>query len=134
MSGSPEASPEASPAAPEPSAPAGQAGQTDPRRDLREVEVDAVSGEVVSLLDVRRPYEAAPAPLVRAEDAVAAARSAAAMPDGLVSEQLLRISFDAAGAQTLVWSIALVSPPGELGTALVEVDAMTGEAAVLGQG
>jgi hypothetical protein len=104
--------------------------------DLRRVRIDAVSGQFVSLLDDRVPYAPPPPPVVTANEAVNAARVAAGMPDGVVEEApQLRIWFDDAGGQILVWEVVLGSPPDAYGgAAMVHVDAVTGETTVMGRG
>ncbi len=74
--------------------------------DYRVVEVDGATGKVFSLVDVRRPYEAPPAPAVSATN--------------------LQVTFDAQGNQRLVWVVKVESgSEGDPG-AIVGIDALTG--------
>jgi hypothetical protein len=104
--------------------------------DTRRVELEAVSGTVTGLLDRRLPYQAAPAPVVTAARAATAAKVAAGLPDGVVESSELWIWFDAAGRQVLVWRVQVSHAPDDPygGGAIVDVDAVTGDAAVLGSG
>jgi hypothetical protein len=104
--------------------------------DTRRVELEAVSGTVIGFFDRRLPYGPAPAPVVTEERAIEVARVAAGLPEGVVDSSALWIWFDAAGAQVLVWRVELSSPPEDLygGGAMVDVDAITGDAVLTGQG
>lgn len=104
--------------------------------DTRRVELEAASGEVIGLFDDRLPYKPAPPPVVTEERAAAIARVAAGMPNGDVEMSELWVWFDAAGAQVLVWRVQLSSPPDDPypGGAMIDVDAITGDAVITGQG
>lgn len=100
------------------------------------VELDAVSGAVITLATEDRPYAPAPAPTVALEDARARAFEAAGFNAGSLTRSELRIVFDPAdGTQLLVWSLTLEQPTdGIPDRALVEVNAMSGDAVVVGRG
>ncbi len=104
--------------------------------DTRRVRLEAVSGEVIGLLDNRLPCTTAPAAAITAVQAAARARVAAGMPNGVVESSELWIWFDAAGTQILVWRVTLTSPPDDPygGAAMVDVNAITGDAVITGQG
>lgn len=95
------------------------------------LQVDAATGAIFSFLDVRRPYAEPPAPVVSRELAVSAARIAAAMSSASVDGAKLLVSFTPDGRQQLVWEIALTDGVSH---ALVDVDAISGSAVVVGRG
>jgi len=104
--------------------------------DTRRVELEARSGTVTGILDRRLPYEPPPAAAVTEAQAITNAKVTAGMPDGVVESSELWIWFDPAGRQVLVWRVALSSPPEDAygGGAMVDVDAITGDAVLTGQG
>lgn len=92
--------------------------------DYRVVEVDGATGKVFSLVDVRRPYEAPPAPAVSAKDA--SANAIAKVHGKTVSATTLTVTFDPQGNQRLVWVVKVESgSEGDPG-AIVGIDALTG--------
>jgi hypothetical protein len=107
--------------------------------DYRMVGINAATGRVFRYADVQRPYVLPGEPKVaRAAALVAAAEASGFGGAGIVTKSELRIVFDYAGAQRLVWWVYLDGPvpgaPDLVAHALVEVDAMTGTATVLGGG
>ena len=112
--------------------------------DSREVEMDAGTGIVFRLHNITRPY-AVPSPAVVGRDlaisnagvAVAQTTSAAPTSAVLVARAFtvvssdLRVVFAAAGVQQLIWQIGLKSTSDYF---LVNVDAATGNATVIGRG
>jgi transcriptional regulator with XRE-family HTH domain len=95
------------------------------------MQVDASSGTVFSFLDFRRPFVEPPNPTVSRDLAVASARVAASMPRSGVDSARLRVTFAPDGSQQLVWEVALTAG---ISHALVDVDALTGAAVVVGRG
>ena len=104
--------------------------------DTRRLDHEPVSGTVTGLFDLRLPYQPAPAPTVTAAEASAAAKVVAGIPDGVVESSALWIWFDGTGSQVLVWRVQLSAPPDVAygGGAMVDVDAITGDAVLTGQG
>jgi hypothetical protein len=97
--------------------------------------IDAATGEVVSFTDEQLPYMDPPDPVVGEDEALAKAEDAAAQ-GGKAASSELRVTFDPAdGTQSLVWQVAVGSDAnGWVEAALVEVDALSGDATVLGRG
>ncbi len=99
--------------------------------DYRLVEVDASTGTVFSLIDVRRPYVDPGTPHVSLADATRYAVTAAG--GGVPRESHLVLWFDAAGTQRLVWEIEVRAANADVpGTALAPsqiemIDALTGQ-------
>jgi hypothetical protein len=91
--------------------------------DYRVVQVDGITGEVFSLVDVRRPADPPPAPRVTAAQAQAAA--VASVAGGSASTPYLVVSFDPLGEQILVWMVPVRGTTGGPG-AIIGIDAMTG--------
>ena len=112
--------------------------------DSRLVELDAGTGVVFLVNNIARPYVDPPAPKVDRDTAVSAARSAAGAELGVAADSAasavesadLRVTFNSSNVQKLVWqigiSISKAGPPDY--QYLVEVDALTGTAAITGRG
>lgn len=96
--------------------------------DYRVVQVDGTTGEVFSLVDVRRPVDPPPAPRVTAAQAQAAA--AASVGGGSTSTPYLIVWFDPLGRQLLIWMVPVSGAPGGPG-AVIAIDAETGEPVIL---
>ena len=103
---------------------------------MQEVELDAATGQVLRMVNDRRPFKAAPDPVVSLSEATAVARVSAGLAEAAVEDSALRITFDDLGAQQLVWSIVLTQPreDGVVEGAFVDVNAITGDATVVGRG
>jgi hypothetical protein len=92
--------------------------------DYRVVEVDSRTGDVISLVDVRRPYTSPGKPEVAKGSAEAAA--VAAVGGGRAADTFLTVSWDKAGNQVLIWQIAVEpSAPGDPAL-VVFIDAHSG--------
>jgi hypothetical protein len=111
--------------------------------DIRQIGIDAASGQVFRFHNLFRPYARPGQPRVTEAEAIKAAREASFLgEDGAVRNVELRVEFDAAGRQYLAWNIYIDGPvagqpkdqEGVLAHFVVEVDAATGEARVVGQG
>jgi hypothetical protein len=110
--------------------------------DSRLVGIDASSGEVIRYNDQRHPYVDPGTPSIDEAAAVDAALKESGIDGGATVEKAeLRIVFDPAGKQLLVWRIGLTGPvPGAPADdpirqhVLVEVDASSGAAQVIGRG
>lgn len=92
--------------------------------DYRMVEVDAITGKVFSLVDVRRPYDPPPPPRLDASQAEAAAVQR--LGGGTASTPQLEVTFDSQGMQRLVWVVAVTSNEVGAPGAIVTIDALTG--------
>jgi hypothetical protein len=107
-----------------------QGGIELPQRRI--VEVDAGSGEVLTVIVDDLPFAPPGDPVVGRDAATTLALGAASIDSGAVMSSALRVDFDAStGAQQLVWRVEVGSTSGY---ALVIVDATTGKAVVLGRG
>jgi len=110
--------------------------------DSRLVGIDGSSGEVVRFNDTRHPYVEPGEPKVDEKTAIEAAVKEAGLDASAKTDSTeLLVLFDAAGSQLLVWHVALSGPvpsaPSDLPIeqhVLVEVDAISGEAQVIGTG
>lgn len=104
--------------------------------DTRIVSVDPATGNVFSFVDDRRPYQDPPPARIGREDAVARAAAAAGVNGAEPLRTELRVEFDRDGTQQLVWEIELSAASGQgyVSYAAVKVDALTGEASVVGRG
>jgi hypothetical protein len=107
--------------------------------DSRTVGVNATTGRVFRYADIARPFTTPDAPALAkatASDAALAATGFGAK--ATVTSADLRIVFGFAGQQRLVWWVYVEGPvadePDVVAHALVEVDASTGAAKVLGTG
>lgn len=109
-------------------------------RDERVVGVAALTGIPFRYASTHHNYVDPGTPKVDQTTAVAAARTAAQVgQESTVDETSLRVVFDLAGTQRLVWRVTLSSTTQTDGLAVpvhwfVEVDADTGSAEILGQG
>jgi hypothetical protein len=102
--------------------------------DQRIVSVNPQTGEVFSLIDIAYPFTTPSVPLVSQAAAVAAAQSLVDAPSAALDSVDLVVSFDTSGAQTLVWRVGLRIGGIPPSAAMVEVDALTGAATVIGRG
>jgi hypothetical protein len=108
--------------------------------DSRLIGVDAATGRIFRYANVSRAYEAPGKPTIDEPSAIKLAVEASGLGDRATFERIeLRIAFDAAGKQYLAWR-AVVSGPvdgapagGPLAHALVEVNADSGAATILGR-
>ena len=98
------------------------------------ISINPATGAVFALTNLAHPYVTPPAPHINAAAAVAAARSIVGDPTAAVESTDLLISFDASGAQALVWHVALSSVGANGAVTLIEVDALTGSSTVIGRG
>lgn len=89
--------------------------------DFRIVEIDAASGGVVSMIDVRRPYLDPAPPTVNATQARDIAVRAAAQ--GAALQPILMVSWDVAGTQQLLWTVPITMATA---ATVITVDAYTG--------
>lgn len=89
--------------------------------DYRMVEIDAASGGVISMIDVRRPYVDPAPPTVTAAQATDIAVRAAAQGSPLAP--VLMVSWDAAGNQQLLWTVPITAATS---ATVIMVDAYTG--------
>ena len=98
------------------------------------ISIDPATGAVFSFVNFSHPYTAPPSPSLDSAAALSVARKVVDDPGATLDNADLLISFDQAGNQVLVWHVALtnVAPSGT--AALVEVDALTGAAVILGRG
>ena len=109
--------------------------------DIRQVGIDAASGQVFRFHNISRPYEPPAQPTIPRSDAIEAAREASFLGDqARVRNVELRVEFDATGRQYLAWNVYLDGPVAEQQEGqhleahfLIEVDAATGEARIVGQ-
>ena len=103
--------------------------------EQRLVSVNPQTGKVFSLVVVSVPYKTPPIPTISRQDAIAAANRLLGAPLTTVESSDLIVTFDANGAQLLVWQIGLrAGGPTPSAAAMVQVDAMTGTATVIGRG
>ena len=103
--------------------------------EQRLISVNPQTGKVFSLVVVSVPYTTPPIPTISRQDAIAAANLLLGAPLTTVESSDLVVTFDASGAQLLVWQIGLrVGGPTPSAAAMVQVDAMTGTATVIGRG
>lgn len=87
------------------------------------VEIDVVTGEVFSFIDVRRPFATPQAAKVDIDSARAIAAKGTG---GRAGAAQLVVSWDRAGDQLLVWQVAVLSPETGGAGQIVVIDAATG--------
>lgn len=102
--------------------------------EQRLVSVNPQTGKVFSLVVVSVPYSAPPTPTISRQDAIAAANLLLGAPLTTIESSDLVVTFDASGAQLLVWQIGLRIGGPTPSAAMVQVDAMSGAATVIGRG
>lgn len=102
--------------------------------DSRSVSVNPANGAVFGLTNFGRGYVNPPIARVSADEAAAAANELLGVSTSRVVSMELRVDFDSAGSQTLVWWIQLADLGSDGSAAFVQVDAVTGSAQVLGRG
>ena len=104
--------------------------------DMREVQLDAGTGEVYSFLDGRGSYGAVPSPVIDKDAAVAKAKAAAGLETPtLVKVELMMAPWPDQTDERLVWSVQLdTDVHGYIDAAWLYVDAITGETIVVGRG
>jgi Peptidase propeptide and YPEB domain len=103
--------------------------------DQRLLSVNPETGDVFSFVNISYPYAPPARPVVSEEQAIAAADSLLGVTASstIVSSDLI-VTFDSQGRQILVWRVG-VRENGSIPTAaMVQVDAMTGAATVIGRG
>jgi len=102
--------------------------------DQRLVSVNPQTGQVYSIVVVSVPYTTPPVPTVSSQQAVAAANQILGASSTTVDSSDLVVTFAADGTQLLVWQIGLRVTGSTPSAAMVQVDAMTGVATVIGRG
>jgi hypothetical protein len=103
--------------------------------EQRLASVNPQTGKVFSLVVVSVPYAAPPTPTISRQDAIAAANRLLGAPLTTVESSDLVVTFDGNGAQLLVWQIGVrIDGPTPSAAAMVQVDAMSGAATVIGRG
>jgi len=102
--------------------------------DQRLVSVTPQTGQVFSIVVVSIPYTTPPAPTISSQQAIAAANQLLGASSTTVASSDLVVTFDADGAQLLVWQIGMHINGSTPGAAMVQVDAMSGAATVIGRG
>lgn len=110
--------------------------------DIRQVGIDASSGRVFRYHNMYRPYDPPGKPSVDEASAVSDAKDTIYLGEKATVQKVeLRVQFDPAGVQYLVWQIYLDGPIPEqpkdqnfVAHYIVQVDAMTGKAQIVGQG
>jgi hypothetical protein len=108
--------------------------------DQRVLGVNASTGKVFRYSDLRREFVPPGKPAIERDVAVAAAIAASGLEKAVSTGEDLQVAFDSNGKQRLVWRISLQAPIDSTDAtsynnyALVEVDAISGVAVVLGRG
>jgi hypothetical protein len=102
--------------------------------DSRTVSVNPETGEVFAYTDFHREYAPPPSPNIDETGAVALARAFVEAPDARVGSTDLLVWFDPSGNQLLVWWIGLAEVDSNGGAAMVQVDAVSGDASVIARG
>jgi hypothetical protein len=100
--------------------------------DTRSVSINPATGAVFGLTTFSRVYVDPPKATITLDEATKAGLDVAGMTDGQLVHSDLVVTFDAAGAQLLVWRLELVGSDG--GAAAVQVDALSGAGQLLGRG
>jgi hypothetical protein len=103
--------------------------------DTRIVKLDPSNGTVFSFTDSRAAYDAIPSPKIGRDEAIRLASIAAGQTDPIVGAVELLSDGRPFWPGRLVWSVQLGERAGaSSGAAIVYVDAITGEAKVVGRG
>ncbi len=97
------------------------------------VELDAATGKLVRLGNDVLPYADPPYLAVTQAQAEQAAKAASGLANPTVESAEALVTFDATGAQQLVWRLGVFDASAPA-SAQVEVDGVTGEAVVVGRG
>lgn len=97
-----------------------------------DISVDPATGAVYGFVRYVRTYAAPPKPTLTLDDATAAARTEEGDPGLKVTASDLAITFDAAGAQQLVWELDTTRTDGFY--VKLDVNALTGAVTVVGRG
>ena len=102
--------------------------------DQRLVSVNPQTGEVFSLVNVSTPYAPPPVPALSLDQAVVAAKQLLGESSTTVESSDLVVTFASDGKQLLVWQVGIHVKGSNPGAAMVQVDAMSGAAIVIGRG